>query len=397
MSSAAEPRPATGPGTVAERSEAEALDRQIHDFIARSTRTWTAEPEELDQLLRQVFAHQIRWNPAYARYAARRGAENDRIRRVADIPAVPARAFTRMRMATFPPEHTVRRFRSSGTTGGPRAVLELDPAQLALYDAALLPPFVRYLLPDRRDLAWVALLPDPFQAPESSLAAIIGSAALKLNRRVNYCGLAGGGLDVARARTVLAAHKARPMPVLLLATALTLDRLVTELAADHETLALPPGSRVMETGGFKGRRKDVERATLISAITTRLGIPAAAVIGEYGMTEMTSQFYDPSFREAVLTGTSPTARRMVGPPWVRTRVVDPITLADVPAGEEGLLLHLDAAARSSAVALLTEDRGRMLADGFELRGRMPGAAPRGCSLALDELVRAAESGGDDPS
>jgi hypothetical protein len=129
------------------------------------------------------------------------------------------------------------------------------------------------------------------------------------------------------------------------------------------------------------------------------------VIGEYGMTEMTSQFYDPSFRAAVLA--PPVAsheatghrddhepRCMVGPPWVRTRVVDPLTLAEVPPGEEGLLLHLDPAARSSTVALLTEDRGRMHAGGFELLGRMPGAEARGCSLALDELLQAAANDGN---
>jgi len=47
---------------------------EIREFIARATHDWTADPEALDRLLLQVFAHQMRWNPAYARYAARRGA-----------------------------------------------------------------------------------------------------------------------------------------------------------------------------------------------------------------------------------------------------------------------------------------------------------------------------------
>jgi hypothetical protein len=377
-----------------EAREARALDERIHAAIARAAASWSLDSETLDRLLLDVFAHQVRWNPAYARYAARRGGDLDRVATPADIPPIPARAFTRLRMATFPPEQTIRRFRSSGTTGGPRAVLELSREQLALYDSALLPPFRRFLLPGR-ELAWVALVADPRVAPESSLSAMLGSAARQLGSEVAYFGVAGGGIDVALARAALETHSAKGTPVLLLATALALDALASALARDGARLPLPPGSRVMETGGFKGRKKELERGALVTEIAARLDVPAVAVIGEYGMTEMTSQFYDPAFYEHV-TGATPGPRRMAAPPWVKTRIVDPITLADVPSGEPGLLLHLDPAARSSAVALLTEDCGRQVAGGFELLGRMPGAEPRGCSLAVDDLVRASEPGRSAP-
>ena len=266
--------------------------------------------------------------------------------------------------------------------------------QLALYEAALLPPFVRFLLPDRRDLAWVALLPAPADAPESSLAAMVGSAARQLGAEVEYFVTAAGELDARRARAALEQHAERATPVLLLGTSLALDALVTALRAESSRLVLAPDSRVMETGGFKGRRKVVEPGALAQEIAVRLGIPPLAVIAEYGMTEMTSQFYDPAWREQVMNPATASdretpLRRLVGPPWVRTRIVDPVSLTELPAGEEGLLLHLDPTARSSAVALLTEDLGVQRPDGvgFELRGRMPGAEARGCSLALDDLLR----------
>jgi hypothetical protein len=138
----------------------------------------------------------------------------------------------------------------------------------------------------------------------------------------------------------------------------------------------------METGGFKGQRRAVERPVLYSALSERFEVPVHAIVGEYGMTEMVSQFYDAAPADDPMA-----PRRKTPPPWVVSLVLDPHTLEPVEEGEEGVLLHLDPAARSSAVALLTEDRGRRMGDGFELLGRMPGAAARGCSLALDEILR----------
>jgi hypothetical protein len=225
---------------------------------------------------------------------------------------------------------------------------------------------------------------------------MVGSAARQLGAEVDYFVTAAGELDARRAQVALEQYAERATPVLLLGTSLALDALCTALRVESSRLVLAPGSRVMETGGFKGQWKTVEPGALAQEIAVRLGVPPLAVIAEYGMTEMTSQFYDPAWREQVKSPTTasqldiPLLRRLVGPPWVRTRIVDPVSLVELPAGEEGLLLHLDPTARSSAVALLTEDRGIQRPDGigFELRGRMPGAEARGCSLALDDLLRA---------
>ncbi|MDH3427700.1 MAG: hypothetical protein OEM23_04620, partial [Gemmatimonadota bacterium] len=76
------------------------------------------------------------------------------------------------------------------------------------------------------------------------------------------------------------------------------------------------------------------------------------------------------------------------PPWLRTRVVDPVSLAPLPDGEDGLLCHYDLANVGSVVAVLTEDRGRARGDTIQWLGRTPGAMPRGCSLATAELLEA---------
>jgi hypothetical protein len=76
------------------------------------------------------------------------------------------------------------------------------------------------------------------------------------------------------------------------------------------------------------------------------------------------------------------------PPWARTLVVDPETLQEVPRGERGLLLHFDLVNRASVLAVLSEDVGRGVGDGFELFGRASASEARGCSIALDELIEA---------
>jgi hypothetical protein len=144
----------------------------------------------------------------------------------------------------------------------------------------------------------------------------------------------------------------------------------------------------MDTGGYKGRSREVDEESMRTLYDEHLGIPADHCVNEYGMTEMCSQFYDSSLRDA--TRGRDRARHKLVPPWVRTRVVDPETLKPVPAGETGLLQHFDLANAGSVMAIQTEDLGVAVEDGFRLLGRAPGATPRGCSIAMDILLEAVQ-------
>ena len=143
----------------------------------------------------------------------------------------------------------------------------------------------------------------------------------------------------------------------------------------------------MDTGGFKGRSRTVSRSTLYAGLHERIGVPSSSMINEYGMTELLSQFYEPVLREGEAKG-GLTGRRLVGPPWVRTRVLEPAELTPVPPGEEGVLCHLDLANLGSVAHVLTEDRGVDVEGGFRVLGRAIGAPARGCSLAMDEMIEA---------
>jgi hypothetical protein len=176
--------------------------------------------------------------------------------------------------------------------------------------------------------------------------------------------------------------------VCLLGTSFAYVHWLDALDAADERFLLPPGSRLMDTGGFKGRSRALDEDEMRARYRDRLGIEPAFAINEYGMTEMCSQFYDTTLRETVLSGAAgPRRKRM--PPWVRTRVVHPDTLEPVVAGVPGLLQHFDLANAGSVMAIQTEDLGVLAGDGFRVLGRAAGAAPRGCSIAMDELLSAA--------
>jgi hypothetical protein len=186
-------------------------------------------------------------------------------------------------------------------------------------------------------------------------------------------------VDTAGFVKALGAACAAAQPVCIAGTAFALAALLDELEREGRSFASPPGSRLMETGGFKGRTRVVERGELYARLSAAFGIAPEAIVAEYGMTELVSQYYDaPATRGQEL-------RVKVAPPWLRTLVVDGDG-REVPEGETGFLRHVDLGNRSSAVAVDTEDRGYRAGEGIVLLGRDLDAVPRGCSLDAEELL-----------
>jgi hypothetical protein len=172
---------------------------------------------------------------------------------------------------------------------------------------------------------------------------------------------------------------AKDQPVLLLATSFALVHFLDALG--DSSFALPRGSRVMQTGGFKGKSREGPADRLRAELARVFGLDERAIVAEYGMTELSSQFYEQTlFDGAAAHGV------YAEPPWARVVPVDPATLAPVPDGEVGLAKIIDLMNIDSAVAVLTQDRVRRLRAGIELLGRAPGAPSRGCSIAMDELL-----------
>ncbi|HEX6971231.1 MAG TPA: hypothetical protein VF234_03355, partial [Limnochordia bacterium] len=313
-------------------------------------------------------------------------------------PAVPTRAFKGAELCAFPPEAARVVYLTSGTTLPGRRGRHLLEST-ALYDAALLPNFARHLLPDLEPggrMRLFSLFPPPSVLPHSSLGHMIARCLDEFGDAQSGYAFDAAGLDDERLLGWLRAAADAGTPVGLLGTSTSLIEFLDRLAARGCRLRLPPASRVMDTGGYKGSGRRVEPEALRALYEEYLGIPPAYAVNEYGMTELGSQFYDACLADAVLGAPADApSRAKVIPPWVRTLAVDPETLEPLPPGEVGLLCHIDLANRGSVAAIQTEDLGRLVPAGgsfrFELLGRAPGAEPRGCSIAVSEILAAART------
>jgi hypothetical protein len=352
-----------------------ALDARVLAWMREDA--WRPDDVRFDALARELFAFQFERCAPYRRLCTSRGRTPETVARWQDIPAVPTGAFKEMALRSFPPERERHVFRSSGTTAERRSELHLDT--LELYEASLLPSFRRGVLPDLAPGARArirVLAPSAREAPDSSLSHMFQSA-------VAAFGGAGSGFDVIAGKLevdALLEALAGKVPVALCGTAFAFVHLLDALDARGAALALPNGSRALETGGFKGRSRELPRDALYAAIERTLGVPAARIVNQYGMCELGSQFYD-----SVLADPSG-RRRKLAPPWTRVRLVDPETGDDAPPGAVGVIHVYDLANTGSVLAIQTADLGRAVGDGFEVIGREPGAEARGCSIAADAML-----------
>ena len=281
------------------------------------------------------------------------------------IPAVPVTLFRDLPLTKGDPEAAAVTFRTSGTTG-PRGVVRLRDT--ALYDlgARLQARAVAGPIPD-----WgSSLVP---HAPDSSLGHMCLDLSPGLRPRFDLV----DGVDVDGVLADLDEATRDGRPLFLPGTAFAFAALLGALGPEAPPFALPQGSVLMITGGFKGRVVQLGAEELRARLDALF--PGCRRVEEYGMSELSSQLWAPELRAPF----SP-------PPWLGVQPVDPWTGA--PA-EVGLLRFVDLASLHTVVAIETRDLGRRLPDGrIELLGRLPGEHPRGCSLSVEEaLGRAAAS------
>ena len=136
-------------------------------------------------------------------------------------------------------------------------------------------------------------------------------------------------------------------------------------------MTLPAGSQAVETGGYKGSQRSMSKPELYECFHQRLGFALDSITNEYGMTELSSQFY-----------TRGLGHPHTGGHWVRARVLDPQSGQEVREGEMGVLRIFDLANLGSVLALQTRDLAIRRGGAFELIGRDPAALPRGCSRTV---------------
>lgn len=358
-------------------SESDALHVRVQAFARGDVR------EDFEELALAIARYQCKYSPGFARLVRRHASALDSL---VSIPAVPADAFRLTRVAVHPALDDQVRFRTSGTSSadtGTHAMRRLDTYRLLSLESG------------RRALASslgapalvLALAPDPGTPEASSLGCMMRFFMHEFGVGGEHWLVGADGVDVGALEAAMATACSEGRPLLVLATAFALVALLDRMGVHR--LAAPERTLVMLTGGFKGKGRSVEPELLRRQVAALFDIDPARVVGEYGMTELSSQLYEGTAPGAQLTGP---AGVYLEPPWLRVTPVDPVSLEPVPDGEVGLARFVDLGNIDSAVAILTEDLVRRVGSGIELLGRRPASVARGCSLALESLLVSSAEG-----
>ncbi len=311
------------------------LETRILQFIEGTSN------ESFESLLLEAHAFQVAYNPYMATFSTSTPTSWK------SIPAIPQEAFKEFRISTFSENESIRVFHTSGTT-------KARPGKhwfrsLRLYERAAYEGWRRAGL--ARDYLIIALLPHPQTAPHSSLAQM----AAWLTPQKNFVLTKMENLQ----------EMASNSPTLLFGTALAF----LDYFEKFPSFSLPTGSLAVETGGYKGTQREISKIELYKLFEQHFGLATPDIMNEYGMTELSSQFY--------ARGISSPHH---APPWARALVIDPETDQECPIGGTGILRLFDLANLGSTCVLETRDLAIRRENGFELLGRDPSALPRGCSL-----------------
>jgi hypothetical protein len=339
-----------------------------------------AEEAQFDRFARELFALQFEAVPPYRNLCRARNISPGTVAHWTEIPAVPSAAFKEFELTAIPPGERTRSFHSSGTTEQRPGRHFHDARSMELYEASLLPWFQAHLLPDlprNVPMCFLILTPPPEQAPHSSLVQMFETVRKEYgSAKSAYAGVLDSerawGIHLEKTMEMLGEAVRSQRPVALLGTAFSFVHLLDGMAGS--AVPLPAGSRVLETGGYKGRSRALPKAGLHAWISRSFGIAPDHIVAEYGMSELSSQAYD------LAAGATGTQRWFRFPPWSRAKVISPETGREVDEGQRGLLRVFDLANTFSVLAVQTEDLAIRRGWEFELLGRAVDSEPRGCSL-----------------
>ncbi len=344
------------------------------------------DDEGFNALAIRLFGYQFQANGPYRKFCERRGRTPATVRSWLEIPPVPIAAFKELTLACGPVEQAAACFMTSGTTNPEKRGRHYH-FTLDVYDASAKAFFKANVLPDACRMRLLTLGSPPDLLPHSSLSHYLWVMCCSFGAGGSAFYIGKDGLESERLMADLRAVEQAGKPACVLGASFAFVHVLDLCAQRGLRFHLPAGSRVMDTGGFKGRSREVPQEDLYRLIGEHLGVPADHCVNMYGMTELSMQCYDSPLRRGHLGRRE--VRAMEAPPWARTIILDPETLAVAPAGERGIICHYDLANCSSVVGILTEDLGVATPEGFKLLGRVGGAESRGCSVSVDEMLAAA--------
>ena len=310
--------------------------------------------EEFSQLALEVFRFQAQRCAPYRQYVELLGVDPTCVSRVEDIPFLPIELF-KLRDVYCGNAEPEKVFTSSSTTGQTPSRHMMQ--SLALYEQAFTRAFEQFYGAAEQ---WgiYGLLPNYLAREGSSLVYMVD----ELIKRAG-----SGGFYLNDYERLIADMESDPKPKILLGVSYALWDLAEQYAPKlRDTI-------VMETGGMKGRRKELSKSELHDILCRGFGVDT--IHSEYGMAELTSQAY--SRGEGLFEP----------PQWMRVLVRDVNDPMDhSPAAMRGGVDIIDLANIWSCAFIRTQDMGRVFDDGrFMLEGRIAGSDIRGCNLLVHNL------------
>jgi phenylacetate-coenzyme A ligase PaaK-like adenylate-forming protein len=311
---------------------------------------------EFERACLDTFYRQAQECEPYGRYLSYLGVRTEDVSSAAQIPFLPVEFFKTERVACGNAAAQVT-FVSSGTTGAETSRHHISDVQQ--YEKSFLRGFEHfYGAPQKYCI--LALLPGYAERQGSSLVYMV-------ERLVGQSAHPQGGFFLHNhselaARLALLQRQRQPTILIGVSFAL-LDW------AERYSLRFP-NLIVMETGGMKGRRRELPREELHRILCSSFGVEA--IHSEYGMTELLSQAY------------SSGGGRFFAPPWMRVTLRDLHNpLAPATAGATGGVNITDLANQNSCSFIETQDLGKVNADGsFEVLGRIDHSLSRGCNMLI---------------
>ncbi|PWS26671.1 acyl transferase [Pedobacter yonginense] len=312
--------------------------------------------EQFKRLALEIFKFQAAHCAVYKEYIHHLHINIEAVSEIEQIPFLPIGFFkSHTILSSTKPVEVV--FSSSGTTGMIQSQHQVIDAKL--YEQSYLQAFKAFY-GNIEDYCFLALLPSYQQRAGSSLIYMVNDLIEKSKHPKSGYFLYNHD-DLLQTLKEL---KSKNQKTVLIGVTYALLDFIEQFDVDFENLI------VMETGGMKGKRKEMVRAELHEQLTKGFGIKF--IHSEYGMTELLSQAY--SLGEGVFNC----------PKWMKVLirdVNDPLTL--IPNGKTGGINVIDLANVNSCSFIATQDLGRINPNGsFEVLGRFDNADIRGCNLLV---------------
>jgi len=308
----------------------------------------------------RLFAFQYETNKIFREFCDIKKVKPGDITRWQDVPMVYNDVFKTHLVASFPLEQSVMGCLTGGTTSlTQRGRIFRDEDGKKLVFGANKKMTASYLFPDFEEgkrCRILILAPSPQLAPSMGMAIGMDQTRTHFGTEDSMFLLGKSGIDVKNLLKALRESEASGVPVALIGATAAYVYFFQSCRRKKLTFKLPPGSRICDGGGYRGRFGVVTREDYYAMVQEILNIPETHCVNVLGEAETATNLFDDAFRRHI-KGLPPRTRTRPVPPWSRVLAMDIDNLKPLPDGEVGLLAHWDLANVPTVLAVITDNLG----------------------------------------